>query len=146
MSTYERRALTRRLSSLVWESDTTPTKVSLVVCAWFLTVGFLSSGDNCQYAACMVVKQVVPWKAWVSVWGVYAVIKSWRVIDGKQRPLAAVLVNVIGAFLYGGIATASTVARWPHWWLSAFEITMACAAWWVLARTTINPGFGFRGD
>lgn len=140
------RSLRARLWVLLWESDMTPVKAIMCACAWLLALGSFASAGNCHYVACDYMEQVLPWYAWSLVWAAYASVKTWRILDGQHRPFMALGINGVGAFLFGGIATATTIARWPYVWLSAFEIVVAIASTWVLVRTTINPGHGFRGD
>lgn len=145
-TTSERRGMWRRLYILVWESDTTPTKLSLVIAASITAVGFWQDAGNCTYVACQYLALVLPWWAWAAIWTSYAAVKAWRIIDGTSRPNVALAINILGAFLFGGTAFSVTLARWPFIVLSSFSIAMALAATWVLARTAVNPGYGFKGD
>jgi hypothetical protein len=142
----ERRSVRRRLLGLIWESDMTPVKAMMAATGWLLAFGSFASMGRCYYVACQFMEQVMPWYAWSAVWTTYACVKTWRLLDGRQRPYVAIAVNTVGAFLFGGIAFATTVARWPYFWLSCFEMVVAIAALWVMMRTTVNAGHGFRGD
>ena len=135
-----------RLRSVVVDSETVATKFSLLIGAFLTALGFWTQTGMCGYAACKYLEVVMPWWAWGSLWTVYTVIEAWRIFDAADRPRVALMINLVGVYLYGCSAIGVTIARWPFWQLSVFTITMAFASVWVCARTMVNPGHGFRGD
>lgn len=135
----------RRFFMLVLETDPTATKVTLAIGAILSALGYWID-VTCPYVDCAFLEQAAPWPIWAVAWSVYAVALIWRTLEGVHRPHIALVVNVLGVLLYGAVAVGSVLARWPHFSLSAFNIALACAAVWVLARTHVNPGYGFRGD
>lgn len=141
----ERRNLWRRLYVLVWQTDTTPTRFTLALNATILALSMWITVD-CEYVGCVYLAEIAPWKVWSIAWGTYAVLKWWRIFDGANRPRFAIFLNTFGALLYCSSAIALTMARWPFTVLSASSVVLALAACWVLMRTGINAGFGFRGD
>ncbi len=141
----ERRGPLRRVYMLVCESDTTATKLTLSIGAWLTAAGFWLDAA-CPYVACEFMESSAPWPVWAALWTLYGAAEPWRALEGVHRPRIALVVNSLGAFLWGGVAVGSTLARWPHFELSSAIIALACAAVWVLARTAVNPGYGFRGD
>ena len=135
----------RRLESLACETDLTAVKFILAVGGYIVGAGFLFD-RACVYVACRYIDQAAPWWVWGCVWLLYGHLALWRTFDAKHRYTISLLVNSLGVFMYGALAVGSVVARWPHWPLSSGGVTLTFAAFWVLARTAVNPGRGFRGD
>jgi hypothetical protein len=143
--TPDTRTLHARVVSLVLESDLLPSRFTLMIFAALQGVAFLTTKE-CPYVACEFLQDVLPYRYWAYLFLLYAVIKLWRIFDGKARPTVAKIVNGYGAALFGGFATALLVARWPYWVLVVPYIVLAASAIWVFARTAIYPGRGFRAD
>jgi len=141
----DNRSLKDRLVSLVCETDMTGTKFILMLCALGQAIGFFTD-RNCVYVACEFLREATAYMVWGTLFGLYGILKLWRIFDGKSRPLQAKVINGLGACLFGGCTTALLVARWPHWVLGVPNVVLALAAIWVFARTAINPERGFRGD
>jgi hypothetical protein len=139
------RTLKERLLSVVFETDTTGTKVTLMMYAAFQALGFFFN-RGCAFIACEFLRDAMSYYIWGALFGVYAILKCWRIFDGRSRPTLAKVINGSGVFLFGGFAVALLVARWPSWVLAVPNVVLAFAAIWVFARTAINPERGFRAD
>ena len=144
----ERRGILRRLSSVVIESEAVSTKVTLLIFAALQSLSFWwpPRSEDCPMLACSGLEAIMPWKWWGTCWAVYAVAQGWRILDGVHRQGWAMVVNGFGVFMFGMVAYVVTAARWPYLTLSIPQIVLALAAIWVMMRTAINPGKGFRGD
>lgn len=144
-NTRERRGMGRRFHDLIWCSETSATRFTLALTATMFAVSSWNASE-CPYVGCVYLGLVAPWPVWGVAWGVYAVMKWWRLFDGKSRPRIALAVNIVGSFLFWSSAIALALARAPYFTLTASAISLAFASVWVLLRTDINSGFGYRGD
>lgn len=142
----EKRSLPSRVGDLVWRSDTTATRFSLALCAAMLAISSWTGGTDCQYIGCVYLELVAPWRWWATGWLIYAVLMGWRVFEGRNRPRIAIVVNILGALLFCASAIVLVASRWPFTTLSAASVTLAAASLWIVMRTAINQGDGFRGD
>ena len=139
------RNMGARVHSLILESDVTPMKFGLMLFAIMQGIGFATM-PPCNLLVCRFLEEALPYHAWAALFLTYGTLKLWRTFDGKSRPFIAKIINGYGGFLFGGLALAVLVARWPYWGLAVPYFMFAIAAVWVFARTAIYPGRGFRGD
>lgn len=142
----ERRGLYRRLRDLVMEADTQPTRFWLAFTGILLGVASWHDGGHCEYAGCVYLFYVTSWFWWAGAWTAYGLLAMWRVFDGVERRRTAMMVNLLGVFLYLTAGIALTVARWPILILSATAFMFALMAFWVVGRTGVNQGKGHKGD
>lgn len=144
------RCIGARFTSLMLESDPTPTKASLATFAALTALFFWLDKGRCGLHLCDALENMTLWiggyKAWGVAWTVYAIAQLWRIFEGVHRPAVAYVLNFVGAAMFGATAVASLIARWPNFLVAVPYLTLALASIWVAARTAINPGRGFRGD
>jgi hypothetical protein len=84
---------------------------------------------------------------WAAAWAVAAVGMFWRVFATQTRPFVALLINSYYFMLYAVVLTAVFLTR-PFPLPAAMAADLVClfASGWVLVRTHVNSGAGWRRD
>lgn len=141
------RVLLTRVWSLILYSDTTPTRFMLAIAATFWCVLLAYPGHTFDRPVYLYMSRVAPEWMWSVVWGFHAVGMWWRTFSSVQHPVAALIINSLGVMLFtmAAISIFLTLTL-PVPAAIAADLVFAVASFWVLIRTHINNGDGWRID
>jgi hypothetical protein len=136
-----------RIWSLVAYSDTTPTRFMLAIAASSWSLMLALPGDTFERPVYRYMALVGPEWAWAWLWGFHAAGMWWRTFSDKPRPIAALLINMLGVMLFTSSAISIFLSlTYPLPAAVAADVVFALAAFWVLIRTHVNNASGWRID
>lgn len=139
-----------RFWALIAYSDTTPVRFLLAMAASLWAIFLYFPGDTFQrpvYRYMIAMAGDYAEFKWSILWTLHACGMWWRIFATDYRPIASLVINILGVVLFTSSALAILLTlTYPFPAAIATEVSCAFASAWVLVRTHINSEKGWRRD
>lgn len=137
-----------RLRWLVQFGDTFVARFILAGVALLWSVMLFAPGNTFDRPVYAQMAFFATERTWASAWGLYSIALAWRTLSAAQHRLwLSLMINGAGLVLFGGAAACVVFSRvWPMPAATSGDVGLAVVACWVLMRSGVNNGPGWRND
>jgi hypothetical protein len=126
---------------LFWDMDTTTVRLILGISSYLWGISGLIAPRTFNLKALTLMSAMAPWWTWCTLFIIHGVLVTWRFIDPKPRPRAALLVNTYGFLVWttttfmGSLSLSALEPSYAVNPLMAVEMVLCVFAGWALYRT-----------